>query len=381
MNQKHLSDDELLSLLMERLAAERSRVADILELLVEVEDRRLHLDLACSSLYDFATRKLGLSEGEAIRRIRTARIARRLPQVLAPLRAGDVTMSNVLLVEKLLTPENVNQVLRLITRRRKVDVLRLVAEMSPKPDVEPSIRLVPEAGSLFASTAASSERPEHPKASVMPRSPGRHEVRFMASDALRAKIERAQELLRHRIPNGDLEAVAERAFDALLAELEKEKFGKTVRPQASPRQSEDPGHISNETKREVAARDEERCSFVGTNGERCPERGFLEFDHVQARALGGKGDVGNVRLLCRAHNQLAAERAFGQDSVERHRRQKRYGSPQPSASEPARELVQRTLVELGFRKPEADRAVAALDPLAWHRPPDVLIREALRTLT
>jgi Holliday junction resolvasome RuvABC DNA-binding subunit len=42
--------------------------------------------------------------------------------------------------------------------------------------------------------------------------------------------------------------------------------------------------------------------------------------------------------------------------------------------------VQRALVNLGFREREADRAVATLDPLAWHRPPDVLIREALRVL-
>lgn len=38
-------------------------------------------------------------------------------------------------------------------------------------------------------------------------------------------------------------------------------------------------------------------------------------------------------------------------------------------------------IHLGFREREADRAVATLDPLAWHRPPEVLIRDALRVLT
>ena len=334
MDRKHLSNDELLSLLMSRLAAERSSVADILELLIEIEDRRLHLDLACSSLYDFATRKLGLSEGEAVRRIRTARLVRRLPQVLAPLRSGEVTMSNVLLVERLLTPQNVDELLLRIARKRKADVLRLVAELAPQPDVEPTIRIVPESENLFLSTPASRV---DAKGSVTPRSPGRHEVRFMASDELRAKIERAQDLLRHRIPDGDLEAVAERAFDALLAQLEKEKYGHTARPQSSPRPSEDPGHVSQQTKREVAARDEQRCTFVGVNGERCPARGFLEFDHIEPSSRGGSGRASNVHLLCRAHNQLAAERTFGRERVEHHRRRERYAPPAPA--EPACEDV------------------------------------------
>jgi hypothetical protein len=143
--------------------------------------------------------------------------------------------------------------------------------------------------------------------------------------------------------------------------------------------------VSQETKRAVSARDEERCTFVGTNGEQCPERAFLEFDHVHPRALGGDGDVENIRLRCRAHNQLAAEKAFGREHVERHRRQKRSSSPpsspSPSPSQPGCDLVHRALVNLGFRERDADRAVAALDPLAWHRPPDVLIRDALRVLT
>ncbi|MBX3230566.1 MAG: HNH endonuclease, partial [Labilithrix sp.] len=57
--------------------------------------------------------------------------------------------------------------------------------------------------------------------------------------------------------------------------------------------------------------------FVSPDGERCPAREWLEVDHRQPRALGGAGTLENVRILCRAHNRLAAERAFGVEHVAR----------------------------------------------------------------
>lgn len=38
---------------------------------------------------------------------------------------------------------------------------------------------------------------------------------------------------------------------------------------------------------------------------------MLEFEHMDAFALGGLATTDKVRLLCRAHNQLLAERTFG----------------------------------------------------------------------
>jgi len=50
---------------------------------------------------------------------------------------------------------------------------------------------------------------------------------------------------------------------------------------------------------------------VNEKGERCPAKGSLEYDHVKPVAKGGETTVDNLRLRCRAHNQLAAEQAFG----------------------------------------------------------------------
>ena len=72
-----LSDLTLMETLKSVLREERQKCAEVLRLIAEVDRRRLYLEYASPSLFDFATRVLGLSEGSAYRRIQVARAARR----------------------------------------------------------------------------------------------------------------------------------------------------------------------------------------------------------------------------------------------------------------------------------------------------------------
>jgi hypothetical protein len=65
----------------------------------------------------------------------------------------------------------------------------------------------------------------------------------------------------------------------------------------------------------VFARDGEQCGFVDEAGRRCPSKAFLELDHRHARALGGADDAANLRVRCRRHNGLHAERVFGRQHI------------------------------------------------------------------
>lgn len=163
-------------------------------------------------------------------------------------------------------------------------------------------------------------------------------VQFTASAATCDKLRRAQELLRHCVPNGDIAAVIDRALDLLVHDLEKQKFAATAQPRsgrehrraerdpqgelrdpdaerrdpdAERREPNPTRHIPAAVKREVWQRDAGRCAFRSRNGVRCTERGQLEFDHIRPFGDGGGGGADNVRLLCRAHNQCEAQRFFG----------------------------------------------------------------------
>ena len=103
-------------------------------------------------------------------------------------------------------------------------------------------------------------------------------------------------------------------------------------------------YIPAALRREVAQRDGHRCRYVASgyncpdgskkngtkkNGDaitndaisgprRCAALHHLEFDHLIPRAFGGQNTLANLRLLCRAHNNLAAKDLMGKEFIESH---------------------------------------------------------------
>ncbi|AKU99154.1 hypothetical protein AKJ09_05818 [Labilithrix luteola] len=439
-----LSNEEILVALKSFVGAERQSLARVIVYLVEIEERRIHLELGSSSMFDFCTRRLGFSEGEAFRRLTAARLARRLPVLLDAIASGRIHLSSLVLLRDVLTEANVDAIVAAASGKTKREVEELVARMAPKPDVRASIRKLPERRS--SSSAASSQESfttasqSPPTSRVSPSqlqaiAERRYKVQLTANETLRDKLELARALMSHRNPNGDLAVIVERAVELLIEKLSKEKLGTTSRARLR-KSSAKHGYVTRAARREAFARDGMQCSFVGENGQRCSARSFLELDHVTPRALGGSGEAENLRVFCRAHNHDAAERVFGRAHVEARIRtsrkrssrapdrsapsagppnfsQRKYerergASSTASSSAPAfgglaleashgalapehardntvRKQVRTALLTLGFRGAEADRALLMIDreecEEAWRRPIETLVREALGILT
>jgi hypothetical protein len=112
---------------------------------------------------------------------------------------------------------------------------------------------------------------------VKPLGPGRFALQFTIGKDTHDKLRYAQALLSHRLPSGDLAQVFDLALDALLRQLEKQKFAATPRPQGHSRRSTGNKRcIPARVKRAVWQRDHGQCTFVGERGQRCPARKFLE---------------------------------------------------------------------------------------------------------
>jgi len=56
-----------------------------------------------------------------------------------------------------------------------------------------------------------------------------------------------------------------------------------------------------------------RCTFVDVRGVRCRATTALELHHERPFARRGPATPENIRLRCRAHNELAAEQDFGRE--------------------------------------------------------------------
>ena len=126
-------------------------------------------------------------------------------------------------------------------------------------------------------------------------------------------------------------------------------------------------------------RDGGQCTFTATNGHRSPARTMLEYDHIEPVARGGQSAVDNLRLRCRAHNRLAAERAFGSSLMREKRRaaEKARALESPASPHTRADEIVPWLRSLGCKAGEAKRAAeAACDELPG-APIEDLIKRAI----
>src|SRR5262245_48165370 len=106
MDLSRISDQDLICEVVALVGSHRELTAKLVAHLAEIEERRLHLIGGFSSMFAFCQKKLGMSEGEAFRRILAARLSRRFPIIPSLLASGALHLSTLELVRELLTDES-----------------------------------------------------------------------------------------------------------------------------------------------------------------------------------------------------------------------------------------------------------------------------------
>jgi hypothetical protein len=163
----------------------------------------------------------------------------------------------------------------------------------------------------------------------------RYKIQFTADEAYVALLERARDLLQHRVPDRDLGKVQAWAMAALVEQVERQKCGGPSRsapvaagPEAEPGSEEPPGapsvtqealgtapatrtaepQCSQSERPEPPATCRQCCAAASANatgaaarlrdsrGVRCRETGGLEYHHRHPFALGGVTSVDNCAL-------------------------------------------------------------------------------------
>jgi hypothetical protein len=340
-----LGDRELMAGLYGLVAQDRALTARLLVHLGEVDARGLYRERAFSSMFEYCVEALHMSPDEAYVRLRAAKLAREFPLVLEMLARNELHLSAIKLLAPHLTRDNHVAVLARARCQSKRAVELIMAELAPKPDVpsvmrklpvpRPAVRAtsLPVVGSTPASVcAAVSSVPELPRAAApqvtTPLSPGRYKVQFTATQALYDKLQQLKDLMRHQIPDGDLSAIVERAADLLIEQRMKQRVAQTKKPRVTAPASEPSRphsrYIPRSVRRAVHVRDGGQCTFVSPDGRRCEARGFLELHHEDPYARGGPPTVENLKLMCRTHNTLLAERDFGRAFMQERVRRARH---------------------------------------------------------
>jgi hypothetical protein len=144
------------------------------------------------------------------------------------------------------------------------------------------------------------------------------ELRIVVSPELYDKLQRIRGLWAHAVPEATYAQLLEGMADEVLERLEKKKgivqetkatpeitaaaaVSANVKPRTLPAGRR--VYLPVSIRKAVWARSSGRCE-IQIGGRRCSSRYRLEVDHVTPLALGGSNEFGNLRLLCREHNQL-----------------------------------------------------------------------------
>lgn len=274
MNLTHLTDNTLLNDTKKLVHQERVISTKILHHLKEVERRRLYSELGYSSLFTYAVKELGLSEGSAARRIDAARLLADLPQIEEKIHKGELNITNVSAAAQAFKNEDIQD------NNKRLGILALIENTSKK-----------ECDNILRDFSSK----EKPLTTI--------KVNLNDEDLL--LLEELKGLLADRPKdkfwNQTLKSAIQRIKD------EKFKLGSTRKApeKSSEKQTR---YISAEVKKGVYLRDK---SCV-----KCGSKYSLQFDHVIPYSMGGKNTKENLRILCRScnHRQRITQKLWKQST-------------------------------------------------------------------
>ncbi|HKW14364.1 MAG TPA: DUF222 domain-containing protein, partial [Candidatus Krumholzibacteria bacterium] len=296
-----IPDRELIARLDELRRNERGTDLDLLHHLNEAERRSLHLRLGYSSLFRYCTEHLGYSESDAGRRVQAARCLQRFPRVGELLQSGAINLMTLGLVANIVTESTIDQWLERIRGKSQREVEALTAAvrapitlrdrarvvnvavpvaaplpLAPVPQTgpgasEPGAPLFPAArenGESAPAPAAATTAMKFIPVATQPKV----YIQFLVDQSFMTKYRTAIAVLSNRVPKLTFEAVFTALLDDFIRRHEPTERHHR-REQAAPRTPENDRRegIPVRTRDAVFARDQGRCTFVGSDGKRCEE--------------------------------------------------------------------------------------------------------------
>lgn len=287
-----LTDAVLIERLEKLVSVERRTTAEILEVLKEVDVRRLYLGLGFTSLFAYLTDGLGYSPASAQRRIDSARLLRAVPEIKNDLETGELNLTQVSMLAQGLRQKNsssigADDISSILTQIKNQDLRTTQQTIAQKLDLPLK---------------------DYEVQRVQKDQSTRLEVTFSQEET--RLLQRVKELISHTHPNPTwAELIVYLSQDFLKRKDPLQSRKKTSATEAAPppavkSESENPRSISNPVRRFVFNRDQ-CCQWLDPNTGLCCESRFqLQIDHIQPVWAGGTGEASNLQLLCAVHNAL-----------------------------------------------------------------------------
>ena len=249
--------------LLKLVQTERNTLTEILTHLKVVSKNKVYIKMGYSNMLQYCVKELKYSESAAYRRLATLKLEKRIPNIKKSIKDGSLSLSNATNINK-----SLNEKEKEIKKRVEIngdDLLNKIKDM-PSRQADKIIR---------------EEIDLKPKKRVI---------------KIEVDEESYQKWLDYKARQVDKKKTDE---ELLMTAIEDKNVEPRAYRKAAPTESSNPRYISAENKRAVRKRAKNSCHYPG-----CNSKYGLEIDHIHPVSAGGKGNLENLQLLCREHNQF-----------------------------------------------------------------------------
>lgn len=250
---------------------------DLIEILDQVEQSRLFRKLDCSSLFQYATQLLGLSESVAYSLITIMRKSREVPEI------KNIAISKASRIVSVISAENATEWIQFAGSHSKREIEREIARRFPE-NVRPE-KLKPLTGEIS-------------------------ELALPVKAEFLIKLNRVLDLeAQRKSKSGSRVEALEAALDNYLFHrdpVQKAQRAKMRKPKEQKPSELRPGRVplTATEKHVVFKRDQGRCTYMDEAGKVCGRSRWIEIHHIRPIEHGGSNDLDNLTTLCSFHHKF-----------------------------------------------------------------------------
>lgn len=316
----HQMTDAALLIRFEKLVRTERKITHlVLECIAEIDRRKIYLDKAYPSLFEYLTEAFGYSAGAAQRRISSARLLREVPEVAQKIEQGKINLSQVALVAQTIKVserrfgermdlESKLELLEKLEAKSIFETQQILAQ-ELKVEVAPAEKTQHHAdGSVTLSITLTSEqhkdwaRAGELVAHAVPTLKSSDLLHYLAKKEIARRTE-IRRPVRTSVTEASSRVCAHKSAAAETS-FAKDQFKALVRlgmescakPFVNPRQ------IQPRVRKQILR--ERSCEYRDPqSGRICGSRSYLQIDHRIPVSEGGTRHTANLRALCGAHNR------------------------------------------------------------------------------
>lgn len=319
MKIQFLSNAELLNRFGKLVQTERKITHLVLECIAEIDARKLYLEKAYPSLYEFMVQEFGYSSSAALRRIESARLLREVPEVAAKIESGAINLSQLSKVQQAVrTVQKIED--RKLDAQEKRDLLSRI-EYTTQQQTE---AILSQALSLPI-IAEEKQRAHHDESVTLTITFNKEQMEL---------LNRVQDLIAHAVPekkwSETMTYLAQKEIQRRTS-IRKSKIASYKEDSNLSKNSEETSSSTNKgesfllngvaeknnsalpvrTKKIVLTKSR-CCQYKDPlSGKVCGGTRFVQVDHRHPVWAGGSNKIQNLQTLCAEHNRYKYRKESG----------------------------------------------------------------------